>query len=680
MNEVFAVVVNYNGAPWLRRCLESLCRSAHRVGVIVVDNASSDDSLRIAHSIPGVEVIQQHQNLGFGVGNNVGIAYALRRGADFVLLLNQDAEVEPETIPELVSFMQGRDDVGIASPVHLNDSGTLLDRNFLLYYLAPHAPEFVSDAYFGQLSASYRVSSVNAAAWLVSRLCLLQVGGFDPIFFMYGEDDDYCARARYHGFSSYVVSNARIRHARGFHHPAYRGGPFSRLLRSARFARAQSIRNLKNPETRSLVRSVYRELTTLALGGLSNSIATVSPSPFLPSLIAAGMVCSELPRIARHKRACRERGPTWLDFRVDPGPPTATPEDLSPATPMPEPVITQAVPVVTVGVPVYNGAQFLEAALDSLLAQTFRDFEIVISDNGSDDGTPQICERYAAQDSRIRYIRHDVNRGAAWNHNFVIAEARGRFFRWHHADDVCGPQHLQHCLAVLEADSGIVLAYPRTLLIDGDSRVTGPYEDGLHLAQVAPHARLHQLLANVYLCNAVLGLIRTEALRHTGLLGYYIRSDHVLLAELALSGRWAEVSEAVLYRRIHPAKSTVANRSWNERAAWLDPRLRSQKSFRPNLRVFVEHLRAVQRARIGWREQLLCAWLVIGWHVRVELQQLHERSTHLRHRLSVKRRPRTEEEPRASGERDPNLGPRIPVMVYTLERKRPEPANLRKSS
>jgi GT2 family glycosyltransferase len=678
MNQVFAVVVNYNGAPWLHRCLESLRQSDYPVRVIVVDNASRDDSLAIARSMPGVEVIQQHENLGFGIGNNVGIACALRRGADFVFLLNQDAEVEANTISELVSFMSGRDDAGIASPVHLNDSGTLLDRNFLLYYLAPQAPEFVSEAYSGQLSASYRVSSVNAAAWLVSRRCLLEVGGFDPLFFMYGEDDDYCARARYHGFSSYIVSNARIRHARGFHHPAYRGGPLRRLLRSARFARAQSVRTLKDPTARGFLRSAYREVTTLLLGGLSGSIASLWPKPFLPSMIAAGMVCSELPRIARHKRACRERGPTWLDFRLDPGPPVAPEAVQPPAGRVPERVIGQANPVVTVGLPVYNGAQFLEAALDSLLAQSFRDFEIVISDNGSDDRSPQICERYAAQDSRIRYVRHDANRGAAWNHNFVIAEARGRFFRWHHADDVCGPQHLQHCVAVLEADPGVVLAYPRTLLIDSGSQVTGPYEDRLHLAEAAPHVRLHQLLANVYLCNPVLGLIRTDALRQTALLGYYLRSDHVLLAELAMSGRWAEVSEALLYRRIHPAKSTVANRSLNEGAVWLDPRLRDQKSFRPNLRVFVEHLRAVRRARIGWQEQLRCAWLVIGWHGRIELQRSRKRLAHLRNRLSANRRPRTEAAP-ALAEREPRWTRGCSSWVDTLDQKRSEP-NLRNSN
>lgn len=629
MPEVFAVIVNYNGAPWLQSCLESLRRSDHPVRIIVVDNASRDDSIAIARAMDGVEVIQQSRNIGFGRANNVGIAYALRQGAEYVFLLNQDAEVEPDTIGELHAYMRRHHDVGVASPVHLNDSGTLLDRNFLIYYLAPQAPEFVSDAYGGELAESYRLDSVNAAAWLVSRRCLQEVGGFDPIFFMYGEDDDYCARMRYHGFSCHVVSQARIRHARGFHQPAYQRGRLQRLMKSARFARAQTVRSLKDPTDHNFLRSVYRELTSLSLEGLGKSIAALSPSPFLPSILAAAMVCPDLPRIARHKRVCRTRGPTWLDFRIDPVPADGT-LDLVSATPA-----ARKAPVVTLGMPVYNGAQYLEASLDSLLAQTFGDFEIVISDNGSTDGTGEICRRYAASDARIRYVRHGVNRGAAWNHNFVVCEARGRFFRWHHADDLCDPRHLESCVAALESDPAVVLAYPRTQIIDGATRVTGRHDDRLDLREAAPHARVRHLLANVFLCNPILGLIRIDALRRTALLGSYLRSDHVLLAELAMGGRWTEMPEALFYRRIHAGKSTEANRSLKDRAAWFDPRLRDKKHFWPNLRLFAEHLRAVRRAPIRWQDRFLCGWSVVVWQARFESERLRSRLQHVCSRVAI---------------------------------------------
>jgi glycosyltransferase involved in cell wall biosynthesis len=400
-------------------------------------------------------------------------------------------------------------------------------------------------------------------------------------------------------------------------------------MKSARFARAQAVRSLKDPTDDHFLRTAYRELTSLSLGGLSKSIAALSPSPLVPSILAAAMVCPDLPRIARHKRACRTRGPTWLDFRIDPVPADRT---LDPVTAAPA---ARKAPVVTLGMPIYNGAQYLEASLDSLLAQTFGDFEIVISDNGSTDGTEEICRRYAASDARIRYVRHDVNRGAAWNHNFIICEARGRFFRWHHADDLCDPRHLESCVAALESDPAVVLAYPRTQIIDGATRVTGRYDDRLDLREAAPHDRVRHLLTNVFLCNPILGLIRIDALRRTALLGSYLRSDHVLLAELAMGGRWAEVPEALFYRRIHAGKSTEANRSLKDRAAWFDPRLRNKKHFWPNLRLFAEHLRAVRRAPIGWQDRLLCGWSVVVWQARFEIERLRGRLQRVRNRVGI---------------------------------------------
>lgn len=275
--------------------------------------------------------------------------------------------------------------------------------------------------------------------------------------------------------------------------------------------------------------------------------------------------------------------------------------------------VEPAAPIVTLGVPLFNGALYLASALDSLIAQTFDRFEIVISDNGSTDGTEEICRRYAALDPRIRYFRHDINRGATWNHNFLIMEARGRYFRWHHYDDLCEPSHLERCVAALEANPGAVLAYPRTILIDAAGSITSHYDDRLALDEEAPHARLQHFLRNVYLCNPVLGLMRMEALRRTALHGAYVAADHVLLAELAMQGRWVEIPETLFFRRFHAAKSTEANRTIRDRAAWFDPRLRKGMFFWPNLRLFFERLKAVGRAHVGLREKLRCAWVVIVW-------------------------------------------------------------------
>jgi glycosyltransferase involved in cell wall biosynthesis len=233
-------------------------------------------------------------------------------------------------------------------------------------------------------------------------------------------------------------------------------------------------------------------------------------------------------------------------------------------------------------------------------------------------------------DPRIRYLRHDVNRGAAWNHNVLISEARGRYFRWHHCDDRCEPRHLELCIAALESDPTAVLAYPRTVLIDAAGKVTANYADRLALCEESACGRLRHLLRNVFLCNPVLGVIRMDALRRTALLGSYIRSDHVLLAELAMGGRWIEVPEMLFRRRIHAGKSTEANRSVRDRAAWFDPKLRAKMIIWPNMQLFLEHLKAVWRAKIGLRQSVLCTWTVVAWQSGVETHRLRERFRRLR--------------------------------------------------
>jgi hypothetical protein len=192
---------------------------------------------------------------------------------------------------------------------------------------------------------------------------------------------------------------------------------------------------------------------------------------------------------------------------------------------------------------------------------------------------------------------------------------------------------LERCVEALESDPLAVLAYPKTTLIDAEGRITANYDDRLALGEETPHARLRHLLHNVYLCNPVLGLIRLDALRKTALHGAYISADHVLLAELSMQGRWIEVPEALFRRRFHPAKSTEASRSMRERAAWFDPRLRGGVFFWPNVRLFSERLKAVWRARIGPREQILCAWVVIVWQSAFAARLLRARWSRRRARL-----------------------------------------------
>src|SRR5260370_10566620 len=114
-------------------------------------------------------------------------------------------------------------------------------------------------------------------------------------------------------------------------------------------------------------------------------------------------------------------------------------------------------PRVSIGVPVYNGENFLRETLDSLLAQTFEDFELIISDNGSTDNTPHICREYALRDNRVSYHRCDINRGFSWNNNHVFQLAQGEYFKWADHDDLCAPEYLERCITVLDARPDVVL-------------------------------------------------------------------------------------------------------------------------------------------------------------------------------------------------------------------------------
>ncbi len=123
-------------------------------------------------------------------------------------------------------------------------------------------------------------------------------------------------------------------------------------------------------------------------------------------------------------------------------------------------------PIVSIGLPVYNGEDFLKYALDSLLSQTFRDFEIIISDNASTDNTPKICQEYVLKDKRIRYIRQNNNMGALWNFNFVLKQSNKEYFIWVSSDDKLHPEFLEKNIDILEKNKNVVCSIGDVIFSD----------------------------------------------------------------------------------------------------------------------------------------------------------------------------------------------------------------------
>ena len=211
---------------------------------------------------------------------------------------------------------------------------------------------------------------------------------------------------------------------------------------------------------------------------------------------------------------------------------------------------TSTTPRVFIGLPVYNGARFLTAALDSLLAQSYRDFTLLISDNASTDETPQICAEFVARDPRVRYVRQPTNIGAPRNWNFVAEEATGEYFKWATGNDLCAPDMLARCVAALDADPTAALSQGRTCLVDEDSGESKDYDSDLALLDARPSDRLRQLAIQMGLNNGQSGLIRLSMLRKTRLDRMYPDGDIALMAELALLGRFIVLPEVLLYRRM----------------------------------------------------------------------------------------------------------------------------------
>lgn len=222
-------------------------------------------------------------------------------------------------------------------------------------------------------------------------------------------------------------------------------------------------------------------------------------------------------------------------------------------------------PKVSIGMPVHNGAKNLPQAIESLLAQDYTDFELIISDNASDDGSYGICEQYAAQDSRIRLYRNPHNLGASPNFNRLVDLARGEYFKWNGHDDWCAPEFLSECVAILEADPTAVAAYPQTAIMDKDGTLLEYFVEPTDASSPDPVKRYENLFANLILTNMVFGLVRTHALRKTQRLPRYRWGQRVMVLELALQGRIYLVPEPLFFRRI-PRRTGPRTR----KRSWLD--------------------------------------------------------------------------------------------------------------
>lgn len=272
-------------------------------------------------------------------------------------------------------------------------------------------------------------------------------------------------------------------------------------------------------------------------------------------------------------------------------------------------------PLVSVGLPNYNGERFLREALDSIVNQTYGNIEVIIVDNASNDVSPEICEEYAARDRRIRLFRSALNIGGFPNHNRVFALASGKYFVWASHDDLREPTHIESCVRELESDAGLVLCFTGVRHVGANGELLSSEQPSLYVDSPSASTRFADLISLGYGLEPIYGVIRSAVLGKTRLMGSYPDSDRVLLAELALHGPFCKLDEILFARRDHDERSITRFPSRYERIAWIEPKS-AGKLVLPYWRQAFEYLRVICRAPLTMGERLSCSRAWLSWCLR----------------------------------------------------------------
>ncbi len=270
-------------------------------------------------------------------------------------------------------------------------------------------------------------------------------------------------------------------------------------------------------------------------------------------------------------------------------------------------------PKVSIGLPVFNGGKFVRLAIESILAQTFRDFELIICDNASTDETEVVCREFAEKDPRVTYIRQPENLGASANFADAFNRSTGVYFKWHGHDDLIAPTYLERLVEALDDDPDCILVYPRCIIINGRGEEIWCFLEFFACDSEKPDVRLAKWFSRKRdgLTNPCFSLMRREVLGCTALLAPYLAADRALLTHLALLGRSKEVPENLFFRRLHTEMSTSANENKRDLRAWFDGK-------RPLLvfkqwRLLYEYFALINRTPIGMSARIRCYGVLVKW-------------------------------------------------------------------
>jgi glycosyltransferase involved in cell wall biosynthesis len=267
---------------------------------------------------------------------------------------------------------------------------------------------------------------------------------------------------------------------------------------------------------------------------------------------------------------------------------------------------TSTKPRLSIGLPVYNGEKYIAQSIEALLGQSYKNFELIISDNASTDSTGEICRQYEKEDSRIRYFRQSVNIGLSPNHNFVVQQARGELFKWAANDDLYARDLVERCVEALDEHPDVVLAHSWTARIDTSGNVIAAYEYPLTTFSPSAPERFRSMLFDSG-GDDDYAVMRIDVLRRTAMKESYHHADHTIIAELSLHGRFYQVPDWLYFRREHPGQSGQS--SMRSRCAIMDPR-RASRLRHPAVRLYGEYIwgyiAAIRRAPLSREERREC--------------------------------------------------------------------------
>jgi glycosyltransferase involved in cell wall biosynthesis len=276
---------------------------------------------------------------------------------------------------------------------------------------------------------------------------------------------------------------------------------------------------------------------------------------------------------------------------------------------------------ISLGLPVFNGEDYLRDCIDSILAQTFTDFELIISDNGSTDSSLEICRQYETRDPRIRVLAQDSNIGAANNFNLVFRSSGGKYFKWCAHDDLIEPAFLEKTRDRLEQNRAAVLCHSYTEVFGGEASENQVFEPGFRMDRNSSAERLRQMILHGQKCYEVFGLIRRDALENTGLIGNHKGGDNVLLYRLALLGVFLVVPRPLFRLRRHAKQSTELVKDSQAYQQWFTGR--THKTGFPDWYMLREMWKTPTGIGLSLAERLRCyrALALDTWLRRRRLQQ-----------------------------------------------------------